>query len=304
MGNMAVSADSGTGAGGGDGGALNDEGLVGSLFKALVDDGFTSCRCGPAGDPTALIVYYQWPDCIDMVTVTQRGPAAAARLEIPGGACVLGDNPDDDSLVLNPPSRARWAYVGPPETTIFALLDLPHPECPDALAGNFPTPSELRVPREQQRPMTIRVPVEGKRGARAARLSQPGPQKIMGERFFNDLLDEVDSENAIGFASHFTLDAEFTWGNFEKRVGRTEIIMFTHGFFPMVTGVRHRLDNYYLVDAQIAITDGQVTFFRLDGTEVTVPFSTRAHFTPDGTLMTSYQVYLDPSPLVGVTIPG
>jgi hypothetical protein len=80
--------------------------------------------------------------------------------------------------------------------------------------------------------------------------------------------------------------------------------MFTHGFFPMVTGVRHRLDNYYLVDAQIAITDGQVTFFRLDGTEVTVPFSTRAHFTPDGTLMTSYQVYLDPSPLVGVTIPG
>ena len=52
------------------------------------------------------------------------------------------------------------------------------------------------------------------------------------------------------------------------------------------------------MEERCALTTGRVTFTRLDGTEVTVPFATESFFTADGTKMTSYQVYLDPSPLV------
>ncbi|MGH3943679.1 MAG: nuclear transport factor 2 family protein [Pseudonocardiaceae bacterium] len=279
--------------------AQHQEDLNRALFEALVADGFTSCCCGPKGDPTAVIVFYEWPDHLDMITVARTGPAAAARLVKPAGVGALDGDPNP--LILNPPRTAMWAWVGPADMAIWALLDLPHPESPDVPVGEVPTPDALCVPHA--RPMHIRVPTEGKKGARAARLSQPGPPKIMGEQFFNDLLDEVDSNNAIGFASHFTEDGVFTWGNFQPRVGRPEIAEFTQGFFAAIHCVRHRLDTYWLVADQCAMTTGEVTFTPLSGTEVTVPFATVSHFTADGLKMTSYRVYLDPSPLVGVTQP-
>lgn len=274
------------------------------LFEAVLADGFTGYCCGSKSDPTALIAFYEWPDHLDMITVPRgNGPAAVARLVKPAE---VRDVRDGDSLVLNPPATAIWAWVGPADMAISALLDLPHPESPDAPSSEVPTPVALRVPREQQRPMHIRVPDEGKVGARAARLGQPREPKVMGERFFNDLLDEVDSESAVGFASNFAEDGRFRWGNFPPVDGRTAITEFTQGFFSMVSAVRHQLDNYWPPregDQPIAMTDGRVTFIRLDGSKVTVPFATRARFTLCGTLMTDYQVLLDPSPLVGVTIP-
>ena len=184
--------------------AQQQEDLTIGLFEALVADGFTSCCCGPKDNPTAMIVFYEWPDHLDMITVPRNGPAAAARLVKPSGVRALDD--DRDPLVLNPPPTVIWAWVGPADMAIWALLDLPHPECPDAPVEEISTPEALRVPREQQRPMYIRMPDEGKKGARAARLSQPRSPRVMSERFFNDLLDEVDSESAVGFASNFTED--------------------------------------------------------------------------------------------------
>lgn len=277
--------------------AQQQEDLNTTLFEALIADGFTRCRCGPnKDDPTALIVFYEWPDHLDMITVPRDGPSAAARLVKPSGVAAVDNNPKP--FVLNPPPTALWAWVGPVDQAIWALLELPHPDCPDAPAQEIPTPKALRVPREDQRPMVIRVPDKGKRSARAVRLSQPRPPRVMSEQFFNDLLDEVDRESAIGFALNFTEDGVFRWGNFEPVEGRTAITEFTQGFFSMVSAVRHQIDNYWLVTGQLAVTDGRVTFFPLDGEEVTVPFATRARFTLDGTLMTAYQVYLDPSPLL------
>ncbi|MGH3906910.1 MAG: hypothetical protein ACRDTE_22420 [Pseudonocardiaceae bacterium] len=68
------------------------------------------------------------------------------------------------------PDVVVWAYEGPAERTLRALLNLVHPHHPDAPQVEYPAPRSLHVPRHEQRPMTIRLPSAGRAGARAARL--------------------------------------------------------------------------------------------------------------------------------------
>ncbi len=49
-------------------------------------------------------------------------------------------------------------------------VDLVHPAHPDAPTTEYPAPISLRVPRAQQRPMTIRPPSPSQARVRAARL--------------------------------------------------------------------------------------------------------------------------------------
>lgn len=264
--------------------AQKQEEWFGGLFEALLADGFSGYCYGPKDDPTALICVYEWPKHYDVIVVPSDGPAAAARLTKP-------------AAVFNLPDTAVWAWVGAPALAIWALLDLPHPDHPDAPAAVVATPVQLRALRKQQRPMIIRVPDEERRGRRAARLSQM-QTRVPSEQFFNDLFDEVDSAGAIGAAENFTEDGTFLFGNLPPMVGRTAIAKFTMGLYSMVSRVHHRLDNYWRVGEQHAFTNGMVTFTRLDDTELTVPFATVSHFTPDGAKLTYHQVYLDPSTLM------
>ncbi|HKR51172.1 MAG TPA: hypothetical protein VJT72_16625, partial [Pseudonocardiaceae bacterium] len=69
------------------------------------------------------------------------------------------------------PDVVVWAYEGPPQHAVQALLELMHPEHPDAPTTSYPAPARLRVPRAQQRPMTIRFPLPGCARVRAERLA-------------------------------------------------------------------------------------------------------------------------------------
>jgi hypothetical protein len=51
-----------------------------------------------------------------------------------------------------------------------ALLNLVHPQHPDAPTDVYPAPHSLHIPRHQQRPMSIQLPSVTRAGARAARL--------------------------------------------------------------------------------------------------------------------------------------
>jgi len=50
------------------------------------------------------------------------------------------------------------SYEGYAEHTIRALLDLVHPQHPDAPTSIYPAPPSLRIPRHRQRPMSIQLP--------------------------------------------------------------------------------------------------------------------------------------------------
>ncbi len=128
------------------------------LHRDLVDDGFARYCCGPRDDPLVLLAYYEWPGYVDLVTIRTYERITAARVPKP--------------VDVFAPQLAVWAYEGPAEPTLRALLHLVHPAHPGAPTRTFPAPPALHVPREQQRPLTIRLPTPGQRTTRATRLQR------------------------------------------------------------------------------------------------------------------------------------
>jgi hypothetical protein len=132
---------------------------VEELLIDVVADGFVLYCCGDRAAPSALVASYEWECCLDLVTIRDFDRVTAARV------------PKQYGVDLFAPQVAVRAYEGPPQRALRALLDLVHPTHPDAPASPFPAPPRLRIPRAQQRPMTMRLPSPGRAHARATRLA-------------------------------------------------------------------------------------------------------------------------------------
>ncbi len=135
------------------------------LLCEVVADGFVVYCCGPKAAPFALVAAYQWADYVDLVTIRCFDRVTTARVPAPHHGRV-------DVLA---PQVVVWAYEGPPQRALRALLDLIHPQHPDAPAGAYPAPPSLHIPRVEQRPMTIQLPPPGRTARRAARLAAAMP---------------------------------------------------------------------------------------------------------------------------------
>ncbi|MGH3793400.1 MAG: hypothetical protein ACRDSP_00775 [Pseudonocardiaceae bacterium] len=142
---------------GADAGALMTPQLE-QLHRDLVEEGFIRYCCGPRDNPAALLAYYEWPGYVDLVTIRTYERITAARVPKP--------------VDVFAPQLAVWAYEGPAEPTLRALLHLVHPAHPGAPTRTFPAPSALHVPGEQQRPLTIRQPTPAQRATRVTRLAK------------------------------------------------------------------------------------------------------------------------------------
>ncbi|MGH3767067.1 MAG: hypothetical protein ACRDTX_18245 [Pseudonocardiaceae bacterium] len=134
------------------------------MLVDVVADGFVVHCCGPRAAPLALVASYQWADYVDLATIRRFDRVTTARIPAP----------QDGRIDLLAPETVVWAYEGPPQRALRALLDLVHPAHPDAPNSAYPAPPALRVPRAEQRPMTIRLPPRDRARTRAARLSQAG----------------------------------------------------------------------------------------------------------------------------------
>lgn len=133
--------------------------MVEELLVDVAADGFTLYCCGPKTAPNALIAAYEWDHYVDLVTVHNFDRVTTARV------------PKQDTLNIFAPQVVVWAYEGPPQQALRALLDLVHPAHPDAPTADYPAPTGLQIPRTQQRPMTIRLPAPGRPRLRAQRLA-------------------------------------------------------------------------------------------------------------------------------------
>ena len=131
------------------------------LLLELVADGFVVYCCGPPAAPCALVASYQWDDYVDLVTIRCFERVTTARVPAPRHGRV-------DVFA---PEVVVWAYEGPPQWALRALLDLAHPQHPHAPTNTYPAPASLRIPRAEQRPLTIRLPPPDRAGVRAARLA-------------------------------------------------------------------------------------------------------------------------------------
>lgn len=138
-------------------GCLSPE--VEQLLLDVLADGFTVYCCGSRTAPTALVAAYGWPHCVDLITIRDFTRITAARVPKRGAVDVFA------------PEVVVWAYEGAPQWTLRALLNLVHPQHPDAPRGEYPAPPSLHIRRAEQRPMTIRLPSPDRTEARASRLT-------------------------------------------------------------------------------------------------------------------------------------
>ena len=104
----------------------------------------------------------------------------------------------------------------------------------------------------------------------------------------------VDQMDAAGFASYFTEDGLFTFGNWPTVKGRDEITASVEQFFTSIKALEHRvLDTWRVDDAEIV--EVGVSYTRHD--DSVVDLTAACIFRRDGDQIADYRIYMDISPL-------
>jgi hypothetical protein len=90
------------------------------LLLDVVADGFVPYCCGPRAAPRALVASYLWEDHVDLLTIRRLDRIITARIPAPA----------QDRFDVFAPEAVVWAYEGPPQPALRALLNLPPPTTP------------------------------------------------------------------------------------------------------------------------------------------------------------------------------
>jgi len=128
-------------------------------------------------------------------------------------------------------------------------------------------------------------------------MEKPAPAAFQPDQgWWERLFRVIDARDADGFVAALTADAEFRFGNAPAVRGRDAIRAAVAGFFGSIGGCRHRLLNTWSAPGS-AVCEGEVTYTRLDGLAVTVPFADV--FELRGDRIAAYRIYMDNGPLFG-----
>ena len=104
----------------------------------------------------------------------------------------------------------------------------------------------------------------------------------------------VDARDGDGWLEFLAPDACFRFGNAPAVKGSDAIRDAVSAFFASISGLRHELaETWHLPDA--VLCRGDVTYTRLDGSTLTVPFANVLRL--DSDLIREYLVYVDASEL-------
>ena len=117
---------------------------------------------------------------------------------------------------------------------------------------------------------------------------------MTGEPWVEELFRRVDAKDCDGWLGYLAPDARFRFGNAPAVEGRQAIREAVRAFFGAVSGLRHDISDVWR-QSDTVISRGAVTYTRLDGSELAVPFATI--FEMDGDLIRDYSVYADISQL-------
>jgi hypothetical protein len=118
---------------------------VDKLLVAVIRDGFTLRYCNGLREPTLIVGTYDWGSWVDIVVIRGIEDVTSARIPVVSGTDVFA------------PDTIVWAYVGEAERALRALLELPHPDHPQAPTVPVPAPRSLHVPAARG-VVTVRPP--------------------------------------------------------------------------------------------------------------------------------------------------
>ncbi len=113
-------------------------------------------------------------------------------------------------------------------------------------------------------------------------------------RLLDDLFESIDGKNTERFLRFLTDDAVFRFGSGPEVRGRDAIRDAVNQFFSTIDGCRHVLHNI-LADDGMLVCEGEVTYIRQDGSEITLPFANILEFA--GEHISRYKIYADAGPL-------
>ena len=109
-----------------------------------------------------------------------------------------------------------------------------------------------------------------------------------------DLFAVIDRKDSEAFVGYLTDDAVFRFGSARAVHGRDAIREAVDGFFGTIAGCSHTVHKT-IDDGATKICEGEVTYTRLDGSTITLPFTDVFEY--DGDLIAHYKIYMDIGPL-------
>jgi ketosteroid isomerase-like protein len=108
------------------------------------------------------------------------------------------------------------------------------------------------------------------------------------------LFGRIDAADAAGFCAYLTEDALFRFGNAPPVQGRAAIEEAVSQFFASIRRSRHQLVRVWPAAGAVAL-EGWVTYTRLDGSAITLPFADTMVLRGDR--IAEHYIYLDIAPL-------
>jgi ketosteroid isomerase-like protein len=108
--------------------------------------------------------------------------------------------------------------------------------------------------------------------------------------WWSSLFASIDSKNAHDFAEFLTPDGEFRFGNQPAVHGRENVEAYVGAFFGMIGGARHEVQRTWS-DGDTRICEGFVTYTRLDGSTLRVPFANFFYMRADK--IARYLIFID-----------
>lgn len=104
----------------------------------------------------------------------------------------------------------------------------------------------------------------------------------------------IDAKDTAAFVGYLTDDAVFRFGSAPAVKGREAITAAVDGFFGTIAASSHDIKKT-LGEGSTLVCEGEVTYTRLDGARVTLPFTDVFEY--DGDLIAQYKIYIDVAPL-------
>ncbi len=120
---------------------------------------------------------------------------------------------------------------------------------------------------------------------------------MVEKEWMEELFATIDSLDSEAFAAYITPDGMFRWGSFPEMNGTEAIVKFVTGFFSMLTGLSHNIENIWQADgdSDIILVKGTITYTIPNGDKVTLNFLNQ--FLMQGKMIREYLIYADPTPL-------
>lgn len=114
--------------------------------------------------------------------------------------------------------------------------------------------------------------------------------------WWDSLFAAIDGKHAQAFAQFLTHDAEFRFGGQPSVYGQDNVAACVEAFFGMIGSSRHQLLGTWEGDGSL-VCEGIVSYTRLDGSQVEMPFANVLHMRGDR--IARYLIYIDIGPLFG-----